>query len=124
MPILDGQTIGLVTPGPVVNIAAIGTANAVIIFALPTSPSLLGTFSATLQKVRWKNNGTGASTVLHIGTGTGGGFVDLIPAIDTINNLDDEITLPPVESFAAITAYVDVVGASSVDVQLTVSEKA
>ena len=123
MPILDGQTIGLVTAGPVVNLAAAGTANAATVFALPTSASLLGTFSATLKSVRAKDNGTGGS-VLHVGTGVGGAFVDLVPGITLVTGMDSETDLPPIDVFANITAYVTVVGASSVDVQLVVSEKA
>lgn len=108
--------------GAVVNLAAAGAANAAAIFTFPTSANILGNESLKLKKVRINDNGTGG-TLVHIGTGIAGAFADLIPAIRTVSGMDMEIDLPEAESFATITAYPDAVGGSSIDIQLTVTEK-
>jgi hypothetical protein len=102
--------------------AAVGNATAV--YTIPTG--LQGTKSAKLRKVSWRNIAAGASWI-HIGTGVGGTFADLIPAFQTVTNQSDvldEEQIPDVESFANITAYAEtLVGGGSIDIQIEVEER-
>jgi hypothetical protein len=107
---------------PVVNLAAAGAANATALFTFPSAASVLGNESLKLKKIRLADNGTGG-TLLHIGTGVAGAFAALVPPIRTISGFDLDIDLPPIESFATITAYPDAVGGNSIDAQLIVTEK-
>ncbi len=115
---------GVITAGPVVNLAVAGVANAAVVFTIPVlAGQLVGTKSVKIKKVILHNNGAGNTTVL-VGTGVGGLFVALLPALDSFNGLTDpygEVDLPPVESFANITAYPVALGAgTSIDIQLEV----
>ena len=116
---------GVRRAGPMVNLAAAGAANTGNVFIRSTN--YVGNTTMIVRKVRWRNNAVGANTFLHIGTGTAGAFVDAIPPILTLNGLDDsyqETEIPGIVELAAtITAYVDAVGAGSVDVQVEVEER-
>ncbi len=113
---------GVIKAGPVVNMAVAGVGTAAVVFTIPVlAGQLVGTKSVKIKKVILHNNGAGNTTVL-IGTGVGGLFAALLPALDSINGLTDvygESDLPPVESFANITAYPVALGAgTSIDIQL------
>ncbi len=109
------EKIGVRLAAPVVNLAAIGAANAVVIFALPILAGvLIGTKSAIIKKVSMYNNASGNTQVL-IGTGVAGAFVALLPALDSLNGLNDtygEDELPEAEAYADITAYPVALGAT------------
>lgn len=123
MTIISAKEIGVPVSSPVTNMAAAAVANAVTAYTLPVLAGVLvGTKSAKITKVILNDNGTGGTKV-HIGTGTGAGFVALLPALDCLNGVDNiynEVDLPPVEAFSDITAYPDAVGGSSIDIQLEV----
>lgn len=117
--------IGIIVPGPVVNLAAVGAANAVAVFTLPALAGVLvGVKSLIIRKIHLFNNGAGNTQVL-IGNGVAGGFVALLPAFDSLNGLMDtygeNTDLIEVESFATITAYPVALGAgTSIDIKLEV----
>ena len=114
---------GIVVTGPVVNLVAAGVANAVVIFTIPVLVGqLVGVKSVKILKVHLFNNAAGNTSVL-IGTGVGAGFVALLPAITSMNGLEDTYdNLPEVESFANITAYpVALVAAGIITLQLEVA---
>lgn len=118
----------IIIPGPIVNLAAIGAAAAVVIFTIPVlAGQLVGTKSVKIRRVNLYNNAAGNTQVL-VGTGVGGvgaGFIPLLPALDSMNGLFDsygpETDLILAEAFANITAYpVALAGAASIDIQLEV----
>lgn len=121
MSFFDRKSGGLIDTGARVNFAAAGNANAAAVYTLPSSTNLLGTKSVIIKKIRYTDNGVGG-TFLHIGTGAPGAVVDLIPPIKTVNGFDGELDVD-IESALTVMAFVDAVGASSVDVQLTVEIK-
>ena len=113
---------GRLTAGPLVNIAAATATNAQVIFVRSTG--FQGTWSFKIRKIAWNDNGTGG-TLIHIGTGFGGSFVPMMVPIKTTTLDDgnmDKDDIPALEFFADATAYVDAVGASSVDLQVEVEE--
>ena len=98
---------GIVVTGPVVNLAAAGAAGSVVVFTIPVlAGQLVGVKSVKLLKVHLFNNAAGNTWVL-IGNGAAGvGIPVLLPAIASMNNLEDIYdNLPEVESFANITAW-------------------
>lgn len=112
----------IIVPGPIVNLAAVGAANAVVIYTIPVG--LVGTKSVKIHRVTLYNNAAGNTQIL-IGNGVGGAFAALLPALDSINNLNDpygpETDLIQAESFANITAYpVALIGVLGIDIQLEV----
>jgi len=114
---------GIVVTGPVVNLIAAGVANAVVVFTIPVLVGqLVGVKSVKILKVHLFNNAAGNTSVL-IGTGVGGAFVALLPAIVSMNGLEDIYdNLPEVESFVNITAYpVALVAAGIISLQLEVA---
>ncbi len=114
-------TNGVPLTGPVTALAAAGAANAAAIWQLADNANLIGTKSFKVIKI-WGLNATapGGNTLLHIGTGVGAGFVDVIPPIETINGLNFEYILPqPVEVWVDLTAYPVV---ATVTVQVEVLE--
>lgn len=113
---------GIVVIGPVVNLAAAGAANAVAVFTLPLLVGqLIGTKSLEIRKVMLFNN-TAGNQIVMIGTGVGGAFVALMPALNSINDMPDIWdVLPAVEAFATITAYPVALPAGSIDIQLEVA---
>lgn len=112
----------IIVPGPIVNLALAGVANAAVIYTIPTG--LVGTKSVIIHAVNIYNNAAGATQIL-IGNGVAGGFAALLPALDTFNSLNfaygPQTDLVQVESFANITAYpVALAGAGTIDIQLEV----
>ena len=116
---------GTIITGPLVNLAVAGAAAAVVVFTIPVLVGqLIGTKSAKIRRVNLYNNAAGNTQVL-IGTGVGGAFAALLPALDSMNGLFEaygpETGLIEVEAFAAITAYpVALVGGTSIDIQVEV----
>ena len=114
---------GTIITGPLVNMTVAGAANAVVVFTIPVlAGQLIGVKSAKIRKVSLYNNVAGNTQVL-IGTGVGGGFAALIPALDSMNGLSDlygpETDLIEVETFANITAYpVALAAGTSIDLRL------
>lgn len=114
---------GIVVTGPVVPLIAAGAANAVVVFTIPAlAGQLVGTKSVKILKVHLFNNAAGNTAVL-IGTGVGAGFAALLPAIVSMNGLEDVYdNLPEVESFANITAFpAALVAAGTIDFELQVA---
>jgi len=115
----------IIVPGPITNLVAIGAAAAVVIFTIPIlAGQLIGAKSVKIRRVNLYNNIAGNTQVL-IGTGVGGAFVALLPALDSLNSLlatyGPETDLIEAEAFADITAYpVALAGGTSIDVQLEV----
>lgn len=110
--------------GAMTNIAAAGVANAVTIFTLSTFAQMAGTKTVRVKKVNWRIN-AGVDTWVHIGTGAGATFVNLIPPVRALNNFEDNLSadvLPDIEATANLTAYADAVGANGVDVSVEVEE--
>ena len=112
----------IIRVGQIVNLAAAGFANAVVVFAIPVA--LIGVRSVKIYRVNLFNLLAGNTQVL-IGTGVGGAFAALLPALDSFNNLNDAYgpatDLIQAQSFANITAYpVALVAGSSINIQLEV----
>ncbi len=116
---------GIVIPGPVVNLAAAGAANAAVVFTVPIlAGQFIGTKSLQIYRVNLYNNAAGTTQVL-IGTVVAGAFAALIPALDSINALNDSYgpntNLIAAEAFANITAYpVALLAGTSIDIQIEV----
>jgi len=100
--------LGIRKVGAYVQLAAAGVANAAAIFQVDNLATQLGTRSFKVVRLFGFNN-AGANTLLHIGTGVGAGFVDLMPPIQTINGLNFnymEWELPQIQAVAVdLTAY-------------------
>lgn len=112
---------GIIVPGPVVNLTGVGAANSVVIFTIPAlAGQLVGVKSAKIRKVHLFNNAAGNISVL-IGRGAAGvGIPVLLPALTSMNGLEDLYdSLPEVESFTNITAWLSALAVGgSVDIQL------
>ena len=112
---------GTIISGPLVNLAAIGAAAAVVVFTIPVlAGQLVGTKSAKIRRVNLYNNVAGNTQVL---IGIGVPCVPFLPALDSMNGLFDaygpETGLLEVEAFANITAYpVALAGGASIDIML------
>lgn len=120
---VNGQSLLLGTrlDGPLVPFTLAGIANTSNLWQISNAPTQIGVKTFKLRRVSGRNNGAG-TTWLHIGTGVGVAFVDTIPPLRVINNMDfvyGEDELPPTEFSADMTAYVD---AAPVDVQVEVEE--
>jgi len=116
----------IIIRGPIVNMTLVGAANAVVVFTIPVlAGQLVGTKSVKIHRVNLYNNAAGNTQVL-IGNGVGVGvFAALLPALDSMNGLNDpygpETALIQAESFANITAYpVALAVGTSIDCQLEV----
>jgi hypothetical protein len=112
----------IIVPGPLVNLALAGVANAAVVYTIPIA--IVGTKSVKIYRVNLYNNVAGATQVL-IGNGVGGAFAALLPALDSFNGLNSaygpQTDLLQAESFANITAYpVALAGAGTIDIQLEV----
>ncbi|MDD5700431.1 MAG: hypothetical protein PHU23_00150 [Dehalococcoidales bacterium] len=117
---------GVRVSGAVVNIAAVGAANATAIFTRSAFAQQVGTKSFIPRKLMVRNN-AGGNLWLSLGTGVGGLFADALPPVRVLNNMDgewQEFDLPSVELFANMTAFPDaLVAGGSVDVQVEVEER-
>ena len=125
--VTSAKEIGIPVAGPVVNMPAAGNANALAVFTIPALLGVLvGTKTAIIKKILLNNRGTGANTKVHFGVGAPGAVVDVLPPLDSINNLNDAYSVENgdfpdnVEVAANLMAYPDVVGASSIDAQVEV----
>ena len=108
--------------GPVVNLNAAAAAGALVVFTIPVG--LVGTKSVKIYRVNLFNLAAGNTQVM-IGNGVGGAFVALLPALDSLNSLNDsygpETDLIQAQSFANITAYpVALAALTSINIQLEV----
>jgi hypothetical protein len=115
--------VGMRRQGPVTNLAVIGAANAVAVFRVSNYANQLGAKTFKLKRIKIRNNGAG-NGVVHFGTGIPLA-VEVIPALYTVNNSTDDYVegdLPQVELSVDLTAYPDLVGAGSFDVQVEVEE--
>lgn len=111
--------------GAVVNMAAAGNANAVIVYPVSNFANQVGAKSFRLRRLKIRSNAVGADTWVHIGTGAAGAVVDVIPALRIVNNVTDdyeEFDLPTVECAVDLMAYPDAVGAGSLDISAEVEE--
>lgn len=116
---------GIVVASPVTNLAAVGVANAAVVYTIPVlAGQLIGVKSVKIKKISLYNNAAGNTQVL-VGTGVGAAFAALLPALDSFSGLRDdygEDVLADVESFLNITAYpVALIAGTSIDIQLEVA---
>ena len=98
---------GIRRAGPVTTLGVAGVANAAVIFQVSNFAQQIGTKTVRLKKILARP-AAGAGDQLFIGTGAGGTFVSLIPAVNLVGGMDNgwqEIELPEAESSADITAY-------------------
>jgi len=112
----------IIVAGPVVNMNVAGNVGAVVVFAIPVG--LVGTKSVKIYRVNLYNLAAGNTQVL-IGNGVGGAFAALLPALDSLNSLNDsygpQTDLIQAQSFANITAYpVALAVGTSINIQLEV----
>ncbi len=111
--------------GAVVNLAAVGVANATAIFTISNSNQQIGTKSFKPRKLRVRNN-AGGNCWLALGTGVAGAFAATLPQVRVLNNMDSvwqEVELPEVQHFLTMTAFPDaLVAGGSLDVQVEVEE--
>jgi hypothetical protein len=112
----------IIRVGQIVNLALAGVANAAVVFAIPAG--LVGTKSVKIYRVNLFNLVAGNTQVL-IGTGVGGAFVALLPALDSFNSLSDAYgpatDLIQAQAFANITAYAATLAVGgSINIQLEV----
>jgi len=118
------QEEGIVVTGPVVNLPTAGAGGSRVVFTIPVLVGqLVGVKSVKIKKVILFNNAAGNTSVL-IGNGAVGvGIPVLLPALTSMNGLEDIYdNLPEVESFANITAWPAALAADgSIDIQLEVS---
>ncbi|MDD5510851.1 MAG: hypothetical protein PHI12_08575 [Dehalococcoidales bacterium] len=125
MPALTELDRGYKVTGPVVNLAVAGVGTAAVVFIRSNFAGQIGTKSFRIKKVICRNNAAGA-TFLNIGTGVGGLFVAAIPALMTLNNMDQEFgpeELGNAEFFASATAWPTALAAGgTLDVQIEVEE--
>jgi hypothetical protein len=111
---------GIRRTGPVTTLGAAAVANAAAVYQISNFAGQVGTKSVRLKKVMARTAGL-AADILHIGTGAGGTFADLIPAINLLAGSDaewQEVELPGVEAYADITAYGEAVGAHIVQLEV------
>jgi len=117
------QEEGIVVTGPVVNLPTAGAGGSRVVFTIPVLVGqLVGVKSVKIKKVILFNNAAGNTSVL-IGNGAAGvGIPVLLPALTSMNGLEDIYdNLPEVESFANITAWpAALVADGSIDIQLQV----
>lgn len=117
---------GVLVPGAVINLPAPGGAiNAAAIFQVSNFAQQIGTKSFKPRKLLVRNN-AGGICWLSLGTGVGGAFVNGLPPVRVLNNIDSswqETELPEVEFFADMTAFADaLLAGGSLDVQVLVEE--
>jgi len=115
---------GIVVTGPVVNLVAAGVGGSLVVFTIPVLVGqLVGVKSVKILKVHLFNNTAGNTWVL-IGNGLPTvGLPVLLPAMASMNNLEDIYdNLPEVESFADIVAWpAALAGGGTIDIMLEVA---
>ncbi len=118
---------GIIVTGPIVNLNVAGAGGSLLVFAVPVlAAQLVGVKSVKIRKVTLHNNGAGNTTVL-IGNGAVGvGIPQILPALDSFNNLIDsyssEYDFGEVESFANIVAWPVALGVgTTITIQLEVA---
>jgi hypothetical protein len=110
--------------GPVVNMAAAGNANAVAAYRVSNSALQNGVKSFKVKKMMIRDNGTGG-TFVNVGIGAAGAVVNVMPTFQTVTAMDNEWTeveIPDYEFFGDMMVYPNAVGASTLDIQVTVEE--
>lgn len=98
---------GIRRPGPVTVLGAAGVANAAAVYQASNFAQQVGTKSLRLKKILARPAG-GVADIIHIGTGAGAGFVDLVPPVNLMAGLDgnwQEFELPEAETNLDITCY-------------------
>ncbi len=116
-------TRGKILTGPVANVAAAVTSYPA--FLVSAYAGQVGTRSFRLRKLMAQNNAVGAAVWLRVGTGVWGAFVDMIPYLYVLNNIDQEwqeFDLPRVEFFATLNVGTPVMAAGNVLVTVEVEE--
>ncbi|MBD3320583.1 MAG: hypothetical protein GF350_05740 [Chitinivibrionales bacterium] len=111
---------GVPLVGPYTALAAAGAANAAAIWQV-SDTNVIGTKSYRIKRI-WGLNAAGVNTLLHIGTGVGGAFVDVIPPWETMNGLNFEY---PAALFTGVELAVDLTAypvVATVSVQVEVEE--
>lgn len=112
---------GVRLQGPVVVIDAAAAANAHTIFQLSNFAQMVGTATFRIKRVKGLN-AAGMDTLIHIGTGIGAGFADMIPPLLTIGGMNFDFVeddLPEVEWSVDMTCWVV---AQPVTIQVEVEE--
>jgi hypothetical protein len=112
---------GIRLQGAVVVMNLATAANAFVIFQQSNFPAQVGTKTFVIKRVKGLNAAL-ANTDIHIGTGIGGLFVPMLPALHTINGMNFDFVeddLPQVEFAADMTCYPDI---ATVTIQVEVEE--
>ena len=115
---------GIVVTGPIVNLIAAGVGGALVVFTIPVLVGqIVGVKSVKILKVHLFNNVAGNTSVLIGNGGAGVGIPAILPALSSMNNLEDIYdNLPEVESFADIVAWpAALVALGTIDVQVEVA---
>jgi len=80
-----------------------------LIFAVSNYAAQIGVRTFRIKRIKGINN-AGVNTEIHLGTGTGAGFLDSIPPLQTFDGLNFdfvEADLPEVEWNVDMTGYTD-----------------
>lgn len=112
---------GIRLQGPVVVMNVAAAANAFTIFQLSNFSQMVGTATFRIKRVKGLN-AAGMDTLIHIGRGTGAGFIDMIPALLTIDGMNFDFVeddLPEVEWSTDMTCWIV---AQPVTIQVEVEE--
>lgn len=107
--------------GARVALAVAAAANALPLFQVSNLAAQVGVKMFKLKRLFLEDVGAGG-TLVHIGAGVGPAFVEAMPAIRTVNNMNggwSEYDVPEVEFAADMTAYPD---AATVNAQVEVEE--
>ena len=115
---------GVSVAGVMTNLAVAGAAAAAVIVPVAANP-LYGARTYKVKRIKIRNNIAGNCWV-RFGTGVAGAFVDSIPPLYSINNLNQDFSegdLPEVIFAASMTCFpATLPGGGSIDVQVEVEE--
>lgn len=98
---------GVRLQGPLVEMDTAGATPTFTIFSVSNYAAQIGTRTFRLKRIKGLN-AAGANTLVHIGRGSGGAFVPMIPALLTFDGLNFdfvEADIPEVEWSVDMTAY-------------------
>lgn len=112
---------GVRLQGDVITMNLALAANAFTIFPVSNYAAQIGVRTFRIKRIKGINN-AGANTEIHLGTGTGAGFADLIPPLLTFDGLNFdfvEADLPEVEWNVDMTGFPDI---ATVIIQVEVEE--